>query len=110
MVDRMTEDSEHDSSDSAITQTGLASLGTGDPTSDPKGRYLAGLAMGALCIVYGDIGTSPLYALLRGVRWRWDLPVALLLFSVMSQNARSAASFFRLPPNRVVELGAQVEL
>jgi KUP system potassium uptake protein len=32
------------------------------------------------------------------------------LFSVMSANARSAASFFRLPPNRVVELGAQVEL
>ena len=32
------------------------------------------------------------------------------LFAAMSQNARSAASFFRLPPNRVVELGAQVEL
>jgi KUP system potassium uptake protein len=32
------------------------------------------------------------------------------LFSVMSQNARSASSFFRLPPNRVVELGAQIEL
>ncbi|HUR02382.1 MAG TPA: KUP/HAK/KT family potassium transporter, partial [Nonomuraea sp.] len=32
------------------------------------------------------------------------------LFSVMSRNARSASSFFRLPPNRVVELGAQVEL
>jgi KUP system potassium uptake protein len=32
------------------------------------------------------------------------------LFTVMSRNARSAASFFRLPPNRVVELGAQVEL
>ena len=32
------------------------------------------------------------------------------LFSVMSRNARPASSFFRLPPNRVVELGAQVEL
>ncbi|MBI4409578.1 MAG: potassium transporter Kup [Gemmatimonadetes bacterium] len=32
------------------------------------------------------------------------------LFVVMSNNARSAASFFRLPPNRVVELGAQIEL
>ena len=32
------------------------------------------------------------------------------LFSVMSRNARSAAAFFRLPPNRVVELGAQIEL
>jgi KUP system potassium uptake protein len=32
------------------------------------------------------------------------------LFAGMSRNARSASSFFRLPPNRVVELGAQVEL
>ncbi len=32
------------------------------------------------------------------------------LFAFMSRNARSATSFFRLPPNRVVELGAQVEL
>jgi KUP system potassium uptake protein len=32
------------------------------------------------------------------------------LFSVMSRNARSATSFFGLPPNRVVELGAQIEL
>jgi len=33
-----------------------------------------------------------------------------MLFGAMSRNARSAASFFRLPPNRVVELGAQIEL
>lgn len=32
------------------------------------------------------------------------------LFSVMTRNARSASTFFRLPPNRVVELGAQIEL
>jgi KUP system potassium uptake protein len=32
------------------------------------------------------------------------------LFAWMSQNARSATSFFRIPPNRVVELGTQVEL
>ena len=32
------------------------------------------------------------------------------LFGVMSRNARGASSFFRLPPNRVVELGAQIEL
>ena len=29
----------------------------------PRGRYLALMALGALGIVYGDIGTSPLYAL-----------------------------------------------
>jgi KUP system potassium uptake protein len=32
------------------------------------------------------------------------------LFSVMHRNARTATSFFCLPPNRVVELGAQIEL
>ncbi|MBV9774789.1 MAG: potassium transporter Kup [Gemmatimonadetes bacterium] len=32
------------------------------------------------------------------------------LFGVMSRNARTATSFFSLPPNRVVELGAQIEL
>jgi len=32
------------------------------------------------------------------------------LFAAMSRNAQSAAAFFQLPPNRVVELGMQVEL
>ena len=32
------------------------------------------------------------------------------LFVAMHRNAGSAASYFHLPPNRVVELGAQVEL
>lgn len=32
------------------------------------------------------------------------------LFFFMSRNARSATSFFGLPPNRVVELGIQVEI
>ncbi|MBW3570879.1 MAG: potassium transporter Kup [Gemmatimonadetes bacterium] len=32
------------------------------------------------------------------------------IFALMSRNARSATSFFGLPPNRVVELGAQIEL
>jgi len=41
----------------------------------------------------------------RGMaRWREKL------FAVMSRNAGSAGSYFRLPPNRVVELGAQIEL
>src|SRR5947208_4102448 len=34
------------------------------PTNEtPRGRYLATLTLGALGVVYGDIGTSPLYAL-----------------------------------------------
>jgi KUP system potassium uptake protein len=32
------------------------------------------------------------------------------LFGFMSRNARSATLFFNLPPNRVVELGAQIEI
>ena len=32
------------------------------------------------------------------------------LFILMSRNAQSAATFFNLPPNRVVELGAQIQL
>jgi len=46
----------------------------------------------------------------RGVRrprmalWREKL------FAFMAKNAESAMAFFRIPPNRVVELGAQIEL
>ncbi|HJU88757.1 MAG TPA: potassium transporter Kup [Gemmatimonadaceae bacterium] len=36
-------------------------------------------------------------------RWRKKL------FVLMSRNARSATEFFNIPPNRVVELGAQIE-
>jgi KUP system potassium uptake protein len=32
------------------------------------------------------------------------------LFVVMMRNAQSAAAFFNLPPNRVVEMGAQVQI
>jgi KUP system potassium uptake protein len=43
------------------------------------------------------IGKSPM------MRWRKKL------FALMSRNALSATEFFSLPPNRVVELGAQIE-
>ena len=39
----------------------------------------------------------------RMARWRQRL------FIVMARNAQSAAAFFGLPPNRVVELGAQIQ-
>ena len=32
------------------------------------------------------------------------------LFATMARNAGSAAAYFRLPPNRVIELGTQVEI
>jgi KUP system potassium uptake protein len=34
-----------------------------EPHAEPRGRYLVSLCLGALGVVYGDIGTSPLYAL-----------------------------------------------
>jgi len=37
-------------------------------------------------------------------RWRE------VLFAFLARNAQSATTYFRVPPNRVVELGAQVEL
>jgi KUP system potassium uptake protein len=37
-------------------------------------------------------------------RWR------KLLFGFLSRNARPPTAFFKLPPNRVVELGLQIEL
>jgi KUP system potassium uptake protein len=39
----------------------------------------------------------------RMARWRKQT------FIVMSRNARSATEFFNIPPNRVVELGTQIE-
>jgi KUP system potassium uptake protein len=46
----------------------------------------------------GDHAISPAMA-----RWRKKL------FVVMTRNAQSATAFFGLPPNRVVELGAQIQ-
>ena len=37
-------------------------------------------------------------------RWREKL------FAVMTKNARSATSYFKIPPDRVVELGEQIEI
>ncbi|HEV7557009.1 MAG TPA: hypothetical protein VGO00_16195, partial [Kofleriaceae bacterium] len=37
-------------------------------------------------------------------RWR------KMLFSYLSRNSKPPTSFFNLPPNRVVELGLQIEL
>jgi KUP system potassium uptake protein len=33
-----------------------------------------------------------------------------LLFAFLSRNSRSPTAFFNLPPNRVVELGVQIEI
>ena len=41
----------------------------------PSGRYLAGLSLLALGVVYGDIGTSPLYALREAFHGPHGIPV-----------------------------------
>jgi KUP system potassium uptake protein len=48
-----------------------------------------------------DVGGAPRAG--RMARWRKKL------FIVMTRNAQSATAFFNLPPNRVVELGAQIQ-
>jgi len=41
----------------------------------PRGRYLAALALSVLGVVYGDIGTSPLYALRESFHGTHGIPV-----------------------------------
>ncbi len=43
--------------------------------SAPRGRYLAFLALAALGVVYGDIGTSPLYAMREAFHGPHAIPV-----------------------------------
>jgi KUP system potassium uptake protein len=42
----------------------------------------------------------------RAGKWRWEPE----LFAWMVRNAQSPMDFFKIPPNRVIELGTQVEL
>ncbi len=49
-------------------------------------------------------------ALLVGPSHRWLARLRGLLFVLLSRNATNAAKFFRLPPNRVIEIGAQIEI
>ncbi len=61
-----------------------------NPTSlssqpQPRGRYLAQLALLALGVVYGDIGTSPLYALREAFHGQHGIPVTTgNVFGVLS--------------------------
>ncbi len=45
------------------------------PPPPPRGRYLATLALAAVGIVYGDIGTSPLYAIREAFGGPHGIPV-----------------------------------
>ena len=52
------------------------------------------------------LGRETLLATGRSKMWGWRKR----LFGFLSRNARPANAFFRIPPNRVVELGTQIEL
>lgn len=52
------------------------------------------------------LGRETLLVGKRAGMWRWQKR----LFAVISRNAKSATSYFGIPPNRVVELGMQIEL
>jgi KUP system potassium uptake protein len=41
----------------------------------PRGRYLITLSLGALGVVYGDIGTSPLYGFREAFRGHHAFPL-----------------------------------
>jgi KUP system potassium uptake protein len=49
--------------------------GTAATTGQPRGRYLAALCVGSLGVVFGDIGTSPLYALRECFHGAHGIPV-----------------------------------
>jgi K+ transporter len=120
-----------------------------NPTESRKGA-LPALMLGAIGVVFGDIGTSPLYTMkevfggghltvseahvlgiLSLIFWSLVLVVSLKyvgvmmradnkgegmslwrehLFAVMARGAASSMSFFRIPPNRVIEMGTQLEI
>jgi KUP system potassium uptake protein len=73
-------------------------------------RLLARCAEDGLAIDPGDtsyyLGRESLLVSGRSRMARWRKA----LFSFLSRNSRPATAFFHLPPNRVVELGAQIEL
>lgn len=52
------------------------------------------------------LGRETLVFTKRGGMARWRK----VLFAFLSRNARPANAFFQIPPNRVVELGTQIEL
>jgi KUP system potassium uptake protein len=52
------------------------------------------------------LGRLTLVASDKAEGWMWEKK----LFAVMSHNAQTAADFYNLPPDQVIELGVQVEI
>ena len=96
--------------------------------------HLARLSLAALGVVFGDIGTSPIYALrecfhgeygieithanvmgvLSLVFWALVMIVGLkyliFVFIFLSRNAASPIAFFNLPADQVIEIGVRMEI
>jgi KUP system potassium uptake protein len=69
-------------SDERIHGDGYITHGRAGP---PRGRYLALLSLGALGVVYGDIGTSPIYAIRESFHAEHDLVASMAnVFGVLS--------------------------
>jgi len=80
-------------------------------TEDPSVPYVLALARErGLDFELDDtifvIGREQVVAARRSAIWAWRRR----LFQFMSRNALDATTFFHIPPNQVVELGAQIEM
>ncbi|MBP7286497.1 MAG: potassium transporter Kup [Nannocystaceae bacterium] len=72
----------------------------------------------ALAAVLAELGATTMTTsyflgrerIVAATRHRLWVPWRRVLFAAMLRNARDASLYFRLPPNRVIELGALVEL
>ncbi len=62
------------STSEAASPEGVASHDHHKPA--PRGRYLVGLSLAAVGVVYGDIGTSPLYAVRECFKGEHGVPVS----------------------------------
>jgi KUP system potassium uptake protein len=79
-------------------------MNTETPSAAPRPPNASLLALSALGVVFGDIGTSPLYAFENSFVGDHKLPIDS--FHVMGV----LSLIYCLPPGRVVELGSQVQL
>ena len=71
--------------DQSHSPSGVADEHHGHGHHDAKGKYLVALSLGALGVVYGDIGTSPLYALRECFNGHHPLPATPLnIYGVLS--------------------------
>ena len=73
-------------------------------------RVLTRCERQGLAVNHGDttyyLGRQTLLVTDKGAVAKWRKS----LFSYLSRNSRAPTAFFQLPPNRVVELGLQIEL